>query len=111
MTPGEQIRDFVYVEDVVNAYLAAGRAKAGFGGIFNIGSGVPSRIRDVAAMAASLLSGRELLEIGVKGYRAAEVMDYRVDISRAEKVLGWRPETDLETGLRLTIEAYGERSA
>jgi nucleoside-diphosphate-sugar epimerase len=111
MTPGEQTRDFIYVDDLVNAYLHAGISGKGFGRVFNIGSGVPRKLMDVARMTAALLNKESLLDMGAKNYRAAEIMDYRVDISLAKESFGWSPETSLDKGLRLTIEDYAERPA
>ncbi len=108
MTPGEQTRDFVYVDDLVDAYLAAGISGRGFGEVFNIGSGAPCKIKDLARMAAALLGKERLLEMGAKSYRAAEIMDYRVDISRAKESFGWSPATSLEKGLKLTIEGSAD---
>jgi len=107
MTPGEQVRDFIYVEDLVGAYLKAGAAKTGFGEIFNVGSGESSTIKDLALKIGALMNRSSLLDIGMISYRPAEIMDYRVDASKALKVLGWKPEISLDLGLRLTIEAEG----
>ena len=108
MTAGEQTRDFIYVDDLVKAYMLAGLSSGGFGEIYNIGSGAPCRIADLARMAAKLFKKEHLLDIGAKDYRSAEIMDYRVDISKARKTFGWSPETGLEAGLRLTLEGCAD---
>jgi len=109
MTAGEQVRDFIFIDDLVSVYLAAGAAGTGFGGIFNIGSGETCSIRDLAMKIGRLMGREKLLEIGARPYRPAEIMDYRVDFSKAVKAFGWKPETGLERGLQLTIAA-GEKA-
>lgn len=109
MTGGEQTRDFVYIDDLVEAYLLAGATPAARGEVFNIGSGQAQRLRDVAVKVARALGREHLLEIGRRPYRPAEVMQYEVDISKARRVLGWAPKISFEEGLRKTIEAYGGR--
>ncbi|OGS08935.1 MAG: hypothetical protein A2270_04520 [Elusimicrobia bacterium RIFOXYA12_FULL_51_18] len=109
MTHGEQTRDFIYVDDLVDAYLKAGIAESGFGEVFNIGSGTPYKIKDVACKIAALLKKEPLLDVGGKNYRTAEIMEYYADISRARKILGWTPVTGLEEGLKLTLKGYMDR--
>jgi len=104
MTMGEQVRDFVYVDDLVDVYLKAGVSGTGFGEIFNIGSGETCTIKDLAHKLAALMNKSSLLDIGLKAYRPAEIMDYRVDFSKAGKVFGWKAGTGLDEGLRLTLE-------
>ncbi|MDD2806172.1 MAG: NAD(P)-dependent oxidoreductase [Elusimicrobiales bacterium] len=106
MTPGGQTRDFVFVDDLVEAYLRAGLAKAAAGQVVNIGSGRPVKIKDMARLAARLLGGAPLLEIGAKPYRPAEIMKYYASTARAKKLLGWRPRTGLAEGLKLTAASY-----
>jgi UDP-glucose 4-epimerase len=95
---GEQSRDFVYVGDVVAALLAG--AEAGGGGTFNIGTGVETTVNDLHRLCAQT--------VGVDSeprHLAARAGDARrsvLDSTRAERELGWRPQTPLAEGLRLT---------
>jgi len=111
MTPGEQTRDFIYIDDLVEAYLLAGATPAARGQIFNIGSGQPQRLRDVALKVAKALGREHLLGIGRLPYRPAEIMEYEVDISKARRVLGWAPNVTFDEGLRRTIEAYSGKGS
>lgn len=106
MTPGGQTRDFVYVDDLVEAYLRAGLARDAAGEVINIGSGRPVKIKDLARLAARLLGGTNLLGLGAKAYRPAEIMSYCASAAKAKKLLGWRPRTGLAAGLALTAESY-----
>ena len=87
MTKGEQYRDFIYVDDLVEAILltAAGAAKKIEGMVMNIGSGTPVMIRDVALTVAEIIGpdAYKLLCFGELPYRPNEVMNYSITIDRA----------------------------
>lgn len=104
MTAGEQTRDFVYVSDVVDALERA--AACHEGELLNVGSGVETRIVDLARQVGQMLGRGDLAHVGALEYRNAEVMRHRIDISRAAGKLGWRPRVSLDEGLLLTIAAY-----
>jgi len=106
MTPGEQTRDFVFIDDLVNAYVQAGVSEGHFGEIFNIGSGKAYKIKDIAYKIASFLNKQNLLKIGAKDYRKSEIMSYFVDISKAKNCLNWTPKIEIDEGLKKTIEWY-----
>jgi len=94
---GEQTRDFVYVGDVVAAVLAAiGHG----GGTFNVGTGEETSVN------ALFETCRRIAEVDTDpGYapaRAGDALRSVVDVSRAERELGWRPRCSLDEGLRLT---------
>jgi UDP-glucose 4-epimerase len=95
---GEQSRDFVYVGDVVAALLAGAEAEGG--GTFNIGTGTETTVNDLHRLCAQT--------VGVDAeprYVAARPGDARrsvLDATRAERELGWRAQTPLAEGLRLT---------
>ena len=106
LTGGEQKRDFIYIDDVVEAfYLIISRAGVMGNGFFDfeIGSGRTVTIRDFVTTVHRLVgAGRTLLDFGALPYREHEVMDSSVDIS-ALRALGWHNATPLEEGLRKTI--------
>lgn len=106
MTKGDQLRDFLYIDDLVEAIiLAASADKRAEGLVINIGSGIPVRIRELALMVADLLGPDtyKLLRVGELPYRLNEVMNYSLMIDRAAEVLGWHPMTTLEEGLKRTL--------
>jgi len=106
MTPGEQTRDFIFIDDLVNAYMLTGVSEGHFGEIFNIGSGKEYKIKDIAYRIASFLNKRNFLKIGAKDYRKSEIMSYFVDISKAKNCLNWTPKIEINKGLKKTIEWY-----
>jgi len=96
---GTATRDFVFVADVVDAFvLAAGQR--GSGHRFNIGTGRPTSVRDLHTELASLLQRPDEPEFAPP--RAGETQTVALNCAAAASQLGWRPHTQLETGLRLT---------
>jgi UDP-glucose 4-epimerase len=96
---GRPTRDYVYVADVVSALLAA----SGRAGTFNIATGVET---DVATIWAELSRSADVdIEPVLADLRPGELTRSCLDISHAERELGWRPEVALSDGLALTYEA------
>ncbi|MFA4823694.1 MAG: NAD(P)-dependent oxidoreductase [Methanoregula sp.] len=106
MTLGEQTRDFIYVTDLVEALILASRNTQAQGQIINIGSSVPIKIADIAEKIEKLIGKNGFVNIGKKPYRKNEVMEYYVDVKKAEDILGWKAKTSLEDGLKETIAYY-----
>ncbi len=106
MTPGEQTRDFVYVDDVVEAVLRLADAEASFGQIVNIGAGIPHALKDVARRIAELCGAEQHLRIGALPYRASEVGAYEFSNTKLRSILSWVPDTSLEKGLHETIASF-----
>jgi UDP-glucose 4-epimerase len=97
---GRQTRDYIYVGDVVAAALAAAGSRAS--GAINIGTGVETDVLELVAKLAELDGGTDFWP-QLAPPRAGEVQRISLDASRAERELGWRAETVLEDGLRLTL--------
>jgi UDP-glucose 4-epimerase len=106
MTLGEQTRDFVYVTDLVEALILASRNTNAQGQIINIGSGVPIKLADIAEKIEKMIGKKGLVNLGEKPYRKNEIMEYYVDIKKAEDILGWKAKTSIEDGLKETIAYY-----
>jgi nucleoside-diphosphate-sugar epimerase len=104
---GSQIRDFTFVSDVVQANLLAMENDAAAGEIFNIGTGIPTSINTLAKTILRLC-GRPRLGISRQEKRPGEVVHSLGDISRARRVLGYRPKVRLDDGLRLVIGSLNE---
>ncbi len=97
---GSVVRDFIFVNDVVDALVAA-MQDHGDERIFNIGCGEGRSLRDVIA-AIELLCGRKL-DINWKPGRPVDVPVSIVTIDRAKDYLGWQPNTSFVSGLEQTI--------
>ena len=102
---GEQTRDFVYVDDVVDAFVRA--ATRGEGELCNIGTGVETSVNDLyAAMAAA--AGSELAAVHAEA-RVGELKRSSLDPAHAGEVLGWVPRTSLDDGARSTLDWFRNR--
>jgi UDP-glucose 4-epimerase len=96
---GENVRDFIYVDDLMEAITAAIDAPTD-NGTYNVGSGTGHSVKQVAHMA-QLVSGKPLT-ISYEPPRSVDVREVVLDTSRIQGALGWRPATPLEQGLQRT---------
>jgi nucleoside-diphosphate-sugar epimerase len=104
LTGGIQTRDFIYVDDAVDAFLVAGRTPAVAGEVFNIGSGRATSVRAVAERIRDLSGSSVVLKFGALPYRPDELWHLCADIGQARRRLGWSPRVELDEGLRRTLE-------
>jgi nucleoside-diphosphate-sugar epimerase len=109
ITGGEQTRDFVYVDDVVEAFLAAGTAPGAVGGTFNVCSGVETSVRELVETVVELTGCAAAPRFGTRPYRPSEMWHLSGDPARAAEVLGWRATTPLREGLERTIAWFRAR--
>jgi len=105
---GSVIRDYIFIDDVVDALVAAASDRSE-GRIFNIGSGVGRSVRQVIA-AIELALGKKL-DITWKRGREADVPVSVVAIERARDLMGWGPKTPLDSGLAQTIQWWQSRES
>jgi len=99
---GKQSRDFVYIDDVVDALLAAATASGIDRQIVNVGSGQDTDINSVARMV--LRATRRKANVIRNEQHSGGVLHMVADLRRAKALLGYEPQVDLETGLRLLLE-------
>jgi UDP-glucose 4-epimerase len=104
---GKQTRDFVYVDDVVSAFVAA-RDK-GSGELINIGSGKELSVNELFGRLAELTGSR--YEPQYASARPGELQRIVIDASKAGEVLGWRPQVDIEDGLKKTVAYFKANQA
>lgn len=108
---GKQVRDFNYVDDVVDALLLAAASEDANGEIFNMGADDPITLKDTADL---------LLQVSATGSydvvpfpperKAIDIGDYYGDYRKIRSKLGWRPKVSLEEGLIRTIDYYRQHS-
>jgi len=102
-----QLRDYVYVGDVVDALLRVAADERATGETLNVGSGVPLGLCDMArAIVAVAGSGRLALVPWPELEGKVETGDFVCDTGRIRELLGWRAGIDLAAGLRTTVESY-----
>ena len=104
---GEQRRDLAYVDDVVDAFLAAAATPAAIGQVFNIGGAPPVKLIDLAQQLVALAgSGRfERKEFPAERKRI-DIGEYWADDARFRAATGWAPCVDLRDGLSRSIDYY-----
>jgi nucleoside-diphosphate-sugar epimerase len=104
---GEQLRDYVYVDDAVGAMLASAAAARAHGRVYNVGSGegvaLVDFVRDAIGVAGR---GAMLFEPWPDEYLKVETGDYVGDISRIRDELGWTPRVGLREGIARTMAVH-----
>jgi UDP-glucose 4-epimerase len=104
---GEQSRDFTYVADVVQANLKAADAPKVAGKVYNVACGQRTSLLDLMVILNSLL-GTDI-EATHGPTRSGDVKHSQADIERARTDLGYRPTTDMYTGLSRCLEWWNQR--
>jgi UDP-glucose 4-epimerase len=106
---GRQKRDLVYVDDVVDAFLAAGATAAARGGVFNVGGGPPVTLEALASLLVEIAgAGRfERREFPAERKRI-DIGDYYADDRRFRAATGWQPKVALREGLERSLAYFRE---
>lgn len=104
---GKQVRDFIYIDDVVRGTLDA-CSRVADGDVFNLGSGIGITIKETAEMIFDLIGWKPNKIL--YNTTMPEGIKFRVmDVSKAKRRLGWTAETDLREGLKRTIAWHKEQ--
>ena len=104
---GRILRDFLYVQDLVDCFLQVAICTQAYGEVFNVGSGIPISFIDLAKKIVQIAgAGKVAFTEFTQERKEVEPGDYYTDISKIMNLVGWRPKTDIEEGLRRTIEFY-----
>ena len=109
---GKILRDFLYVDDCVDALLAAAGEPRAVGEVLNVGHDRASTFLEVAETLCALVPEAriEFTEFSPER-KAQEPGDFVSDIGKIRGLLGWEPRTDLRDGLARTVAFYRERRA
>lgn len=99
---GTQTRDYVYLDDVVQAMMSAGRVENVNGETINVGSGVESSVLDIVNLVSEI-TGNEP-EVIYNPRRGSGPQRLQADITKAGRLLGYQPQFDLHDGLQRTVE-------
>jgi len=105
---GLQTRDFIFIDDLVDAILLSSNAQNIGGNVFQIGTGQETTVNQIADHLIDLLKIKGIIApkpIKVDA-RLGDVKRNFSDISKAKKVLGWNPKTNLSEGLKITLEYF-----
>ncbi|GAB4469401.1 MAG: hypothetical protein Kow00124_04520 [Anaerolineae bacterium] len=109
-TQGEQVRDWVYIDDVIEAYIRAAVVEGVEGATFDIGTGRGTTVRQVVENIFSRFEGAQPV-IGALPYRPGEIASLIARTDEVEARLGWQAAVPLNEGLTRTIQAYRARLA
>lgn len=110
MSKGEQQRDFLYMDDAVEALLLAAAKPVAAGSIYNICSDAPLRVIDMVRAILGRMGDPITVDAGALPTRADEIHVVSGNNAAAARDLGWRPRTDLTTGLDKTIRWYRDNT-
>lgn len=107
---GEETRDFIYVDDLVDGLVRAALTSAAWGEAFNLGTGVQTRIIDLAQMIIQACESRSQIQYAPR--RPWDKSLHReANIDRAKTVLGFRPAVALQQGIEQTVAWHRENRA
>ncbi len=107
---GGNSRDFSYVDNVVEANILAMQAKKKLGGeVFNIACGERTKVIEVKKLIEEY-TGKKL-DLEKRPARVGDVIHSQADISKAKRVLGYKPKVHFKEGLKKTIEWYKSRTS
>lgn len=108
---GSQVRDYIYIGDLVDALLLLGDSDGSDGRVYNVGSGAGMRMTDVAHLIVQIArSGRIEHAPWPPLAEQIETGDFVADISRVRDELGWAPRVPLAEGIERTVAFYRHRA-
>lgn len=110
LTAGEQLWDYLYVNDAAEALVALASLSSGLGAV-NLGSGRTVQVRSLVETIRNQVKPEMQLVFGDQPYREDQVMHLQADITKLRQATGWSPSTSLEEGLKLTIQSRLHRFA
>ncbi len=105
---GKQFRDFIFVDDVVDAIIKSLKSSKASGQIFNIGSGKPFKIKDIIKKINKKIKKGYPLYGKIKLRKDEEIKTFP-SIAKAKKLINWRPKVSFQHGLQKTINFYNSR--
>ncbi len=107
---GLQTRDYVYVDDVVDAFIRAALSPAADQDIFFIGSGVETIFLDMVKEVIKAVGKGEYIHVPFPPQRESiDIRKFVVTYEKFQRATGWVPKTDLETGVQKTVDYYQDR--
>lgn len=106
---GEQTRDFVYIQDVIEANILALNNKNAAGEVFNIGTGTNVSVNQVAEALKDIMNKKDLQNLYADP-RPTDIRHGYADISKANKILGYNPKLSIKEGLTKLVNWYVKSS-
>jgi nucleoside-diphosphate-sugar epimerase len=104
---GEQLRDYIFVDDIVSAILKCAESQTAIGEVINLGSGQSTRFCDmVKGVIERVPSGRMEFVAWPENYEKVETGDISVDISKLKSISDWKPQYTLNEGIDKTVTYF-----
>ena len=104
---GDQLRDFTYVDDAVEAFLLAATTPGTEGGVFNLGGPRRVTLRELADLVvAAAGGGRYVVRAFPRDRKKIDIGDYYADDRRFRKLTGWKPRTSVREAVERTVEYF-----
>jgi len=103
---GQQKRDYIYVDDVMNAFLLSGLNNKCEGEVLNLGFGKPTKFIDMVSTIVKETNSKYIFVPWPDDYINIETGNYYLDITKIKNLLGWFPKISLENGIKETVEYY-----
>lgn len=107
---GEQVRDFNYIDDVIEAILLAAFTEKCYGKVLNLGARIPNSILDLVSVLNDLCGVKYLTIPFPIDRRIIDIGNFHADYSKFNAITGWEPKTELYTGMAQTIEFYNKNA-
>lgn len=108
VTPGQQVRDYLHVQDVASAIWRV--ATSDLTGAVNIASGEPVLIAEIAMRLGRMIGRPDLVHLGAIPYRPSDPMRIVADATLLRRHLGWAPKFDLDQGLADTVRWWRQQA-
>jgi len=102
---GNQLRDFLHIDDVVDAIIKSLTNKNARGQIINIGSGKPRKIKNVIEKVKKISKGG-YPQYGIFKQRKFEIPKSYPNVEKAKNKINWKPKTSFKKGLKVTIDSF-----
>jgi nucleoside-diphosphate-sugar epimerase len=104
---GDQIRDYIYVDDLADAFILASINSKCYGEIFNVGSGEGTRFKDMVETIIKVVGSGKFESVPwPENYINVETGDYITNINKILKTIEWKPSVDIKKGIELTYSYY-----
>lgn len=101
---GEQSRDFVHIQDVVDAWMSALDNEAAYGQVFNLGTGQRRSINELVDVTLSAFDhSRATYPVEYAPLRPGDQRHMAADITKASQILGWQPQIEFDKGMARTV--------
>ncbi len=106
---GKQLRDYIFVDDLADAFISAAFNEKSSGETFNLGSGSGTKFSDMVESIIEIVGkGKVKYQPWPADYLNVETGDYITDISKIKKLINWQPTINLHDGIKQTVKYYSE---